>query len=87
MSTTEGKAEFSDERAAGRARYIRDWALEELRRDPTIELVVAGHAHLPVVEESAPGRYYANSGDWIFRQSYLELSPGGGAPVLRNWNG
>ena len=87
VSTTEGKAEFSDVRAAGRARYIRDWAIGELERDPGIELVVAGHAHLPALEEGAPGRYYANSGDWIFRQSYLELPAGGGPPRLREWSG
>ncbi len=34
VSSTEHKAEFSDARAAGRASYIRAWALEQLERDP-----------------------------------------------------
>lgn len=86
VSTTEAKAEYSDAAAAGRARYIREWAVGEIESDPTLALVTAGHSHVPLVEEIRPGRYYANSGDWIFHRSYLSLR-GDGPPVLESWEG
>lgn len=84
-STTEHKADTGDAAAQGRARFIQEWAQERLREEPGLELVVAGHAHVPVVAEVFPGRYYANSGDWLRHFTYLELPAGGGAPVLRHW--
>jgi UDP-2,3-diacylglucosamine hydrolase len=86
VSSTEDKAEFSDAAAAGRASYIRRWAVGELERDSDLTLVVAGHSHVPVVEEVFPGRFYANSGDWVHHRSYLELTPGA-PPLLREWSG
>jgi UDP-2,3-diacylglucosamine hydrolase len=85
VSTTEAKAEFSDARAEGRARYIRDWAVSRLRAEPGLDLVIAGHAHVPSVEEVAPGRFYANSGDWVHHQTYLVLGDPDQPPELRNW--
>jgi UDP-2,3-diacylglucosamine hydrolase len=87
VSTTDAKSQFSDAMAAGRARYIREWALATMAADPTLELVIAGHSHVPLVEEVAPGRYYANSGDWIHHRTYLALPAGGGPPELRDWEG
>lgn len=84
-STTEHKAGDGDPHARGRADFIRAWAEERLREDPSLELVVAGHAHVPAVVEVAPGRWYANAGDWIRSFTYLVLPPGGGAPELRTW--
>lgn len=86
VSSTEHKAEFSDAAAEGRARYIHRWAIEQLETRPEIDLVVAGHSHVPLVEEVLPGRYYANAGDWVHHRTYLELSPGE-APALRSWSG
>lgn len=86
VSSTEHKAEFSDAAAAGRASYIQRWASEQLRSNPAIDLVLAGHSHVPIVEEVLPGRFYANSGDWVHHRSYLELSPGA-PPALRSWSG
>ncbi|HEX8691632.1 MAG TPA: UDP-2,3-diacylglucosamine diphosphatase [Longimicrobium sp.] len=84
-STTEHKADGGDAAARGRARFIRGWALEQLRENPALELVVAGHAHLASVEEVEPGRWYLNSGDWLRDYNYAVLPPGGGAPELRRW--
>ena len=85
-SSTEHKAESGDGGAKGRASFIQGWAEERLREDPALELVVAGHAHVPAVQEVVPGRFYANSGDWIrSRYTYLALPAGGGAPELRTW--
>ncbi|HEX8451529.1 MAG TPA: UDP-2,3-diacylglucosamine diphosphatase [Longimicrobium sp.] len=84
-SSTEHKAGSGDQAARGRAAFIRGWAEEQLARMPHVELVVAGHAHVPEVVEVAPGRFYANSGDWIRSYTYLVLPVAGGAPVVRGW--
>lgn len=84
-STTEHKADTGDAHAKGRAGFIQAWAEERLRADPRLELVVAGHAHVPAVVEVAPGRFYANAGDWIRHFTYLALPAGGGPPELRHW--
>lgn len=83
VSSTEGKATV-DAGAAGRARYIEEWARERLREEPDLELVVCGHSHQPVVAELEPGRYYLNSGDWIHHDSYITVRPGA-APTLYRW--
>lgn len=84
-SSTEHKAGNGDVHSKGRAGYIRAWAEGRLRADPGLELVVAGHAHVPEVAEVEPGRFYANSGDWIRHFTYLALPPGGGPPELHRW--
>jgi len=85
-SSTEHKV-TSDVTSSGRAAYIRRWAEERLRADPTLELVLAGHAHAPVVDEVEPGRFYVNSGHWLGTFDYVVLPPGGAPPELRDWRG
>jgi UDP-2,3-diacylglucosamine hydrolase len=87
VSTTDAKTKFSDAAAAGRGRHIRQWAVGELEANPALDLVIAGHSHLPVVEEVMPGRYYANSGDWIHHRTYLALHPEPGPPEMKSWDG
>lgn len=86
-STTEHKAAHEHpERAAGRAAHIRAWAEERLAADPSLDLVLAGHAHRAEVHRVAPARFYANSGDWLRRYPYLELGPAPEEPPrLRYW--
>lgn len=69
-----------------RARQLQQWAESELERDPSLDLVLAGHTHTPTVLECRPGRYYVNTGDWINHFTYLVLSEGA-APELRSWTG
>jgi UDP-2,3-diacylglucosamine hydrolase len=69
-----------------RAPGIEAWALEALRDDPSLDLVIAGHSHLPALVEVEPGRYYLNAGDWITHDSYLVL-PEDGPPEIRHWPG
>lgn len=85
VSSTEHKADPDDRSGANRALPIRTWARQQLLADPALDLVVAGHSHVPEIEEVAPGRFYANSGDWVRHRSYLELSATEGPPVLRSW--
>jgi UDP-2,3-diacylglucosamine hydrolase len=85
-SSTEHKAGTGDTSSRDRAAFIRAWALEQLRADPSLDLVLAGHAHVASVDEPQPGRFYVNSGDWLGQSfGYVVLPPGGGPPELRDW--
>jgi UDP-2,3-diacylglucosamine hydrolase len=84
-SRTEHRQEAGAVASRSRAAHIEAWARERLAAEPGLELVIAGHAHLPAVVEVAPGRWYANAGDWIEHFSYLVLPASGGAPELRYW--
>lgn len=85
-SSTEDKTAHGDPaRAKGRAAFIQGWATEQMRSDPSLDLVVTGHAHVPTVTEVMPGRFYANSGDWLRSYTYLVLPLAGGGPELRRW--
>jgi UDP-2,3-diacylglucosamine hydrolase len=83
VSTTEGKAD-ADVAAEGRAAFLQGWAGQQLDADPSLDLVVCGHAHLPLLHEHAPGRWYLNSGDWITHWTYITVS--GAGPRLRYWD-
>jgi UDP-2,3-diacylglucosamine hydrolase len=65
---------------------IEAWARAALAAEPSLDLVLAGHSHLPAFAEVAPGRYYVNTGDWIEHMTYAVLPPGDGAPELRCWS-
>jgi UDP-2,3-diacylglucosamine hydrolase len=47
------------------------------------DLVCMGHSHRPALMELKPGRYYANSGDWIQNHSFLEITDG--VPSLQSY--
>ena len=84
-SSTEHKAGTGDKASSGRAAFIEEWAVEQLGAMPEIELVVAGHSHVPAMKEVLPGRFYVNAGDWIRSFTYVVLPTDGGAPELRTW--
>ena len=67
------------------ASLIEQWARDAMRQDPSVDVVLAGHSHLPVLIEVATGRYYVNSGDWISHMTYAVLPANGGPPELRHW--
>ena len=69
-----------------RVRELRTWALEKLDEDPSLELIALGHTHQPEVTEARTGRWILNSGDWVYRQTYVILSEGE-PPELLDWNG
>jgi UDP-2,3-diacylglucosamine hydrolase len=82
VSTTENKAD-ADVAAEGRASFLQGWAAERLEAEPGLDMVVCGHAHLPILHEHAPGRWYLNSGDWITHRTYIIV--GAEAPLLMYW--
>jgi UDP-2,3-diacylglucosamine hydrolase len=58
-----------------RAEHLSSYASDLLRSEPGLDLVVFGHVHQPELLEVEPGRYYLNSGDWIFHRSYAVVTP------------
>lgn len=73
-----------NERQLERAGALEEWAVAKLTAEPDLDLVVLGHAHVPSVQEVAPGRWYVNAGDWVFRRTYLVLERGQ-PPALEEW--
>jgi len=72
-----------ERRAAGR---LVGWATRFLEGRPDIECVLAGHCHVPSLEEHQPGQWYINSGDWVHHRSYVVLEEGH-TPRLEHWDG
>lgn len=73
-----------DETTKTRARALEAWAVALLRSRPDLDLVALGHTHIPVLREIEPGRWYLNTGDWVYNRTYAALSTGS-APELRHW--
>jgi len=69
---------------AARSSALEAWARQSLHADPELDLVLLGHTHLPMILEVEPGRWYVNSGDWVFHQSYVTLREGE-PPRLDDW--
>jgi UDP-2,3-diacylglucosamine hydrolase len=84
VSTTEAKRESGTGANPERAAELQAWARRELASRPHLDLILAGHTHLPLVDEVEPGRHYINTGDWLSHYTYLVLRPDA-APELRSW--
>lgn len=67
------------------APLIEAWARQALARDNDVDVVFAGHSHLPADIEVIPGRYYINSGDWITHMTYVEIPADGARPRIMKW--
>jgi UDP-2,3-diacylglucosamine pyrophosphatase LpxH len=84
VSSTEAKAD-EDPGVRYRAAFLESWATERLSERPELDLVVCGHAHLPVIRDYGGGRFYLNAGDWITHFTYVTLQDGG-EPRLERWD-
>jgi UDP-2,3-diacylglucosamine hydrolase len=58
------------------------WALERLRADASLGLLVLGHSHRPALIDVAPGRQYLNPGAWFDGFRYA-VATGDGAELRR----
>jgi UDP-2,3-diacylglucosamine hydrolase len=67
-----------------RSRVLYDWAVEKLAAEGDLDLIVLGHAHIPLLHEAGQGRFYVNLGDWIYHRSFLVLREGE-RPSLQTW--
>ena len=84
VSRTAARAADPTGAEQARSKVLYDWALEELEAKSDLDLIVLGHAHIPILHEAGPGRFYVNLGDWIKHRSYLVLSEGQ-RPSLETW--
>jgi UDP-2,3-diacylglucosamine hydrolase len=66
---------------------IEAWARAKLQRDRSLDVVVAGHSHLPAIVEVDQGRYYLNAGDWITHFTFVEIPADDSPPVIQRWTG
>lgn len=84
VSKTEDRWDQWGERQEARSAALEAFAVDLLESDPELDLVLLGHTHLPMVREVGSERWYVNSGDWVFHQSYVVLEEGE-APRLLDW--
>lgn len=65
---------------------LRAVAHETLTKDATLDVVIFGHTHVPVLEQkSREGGIYANPGAWLNEPSFLKLTPE--RMALCQWDG
>ena len=86
VTSTHGRWEGPGEHERRHSDRLQRWGESLIRAEPQIELLATGHTHLPVVSEVEPGRFYVNSGDWVYHRSYLKLVEGE-RPALYYWAG
>lgn len=86
VSKTEGRTSEPPEKQQARSRFLEEWAIRRLADDETLDLVVLGHTHVPVLQEVEPGRFYLNPGDWVIHQGYAVLEQDQ-PPRLLEWDG
>ncbi|MGD2070324.1 MAG: UDP-2,3-diacylglucosamine diphosphatase [Gemmatimonadota bacterium] len=84
VSHTEITAADPTRRDQARSEVLEDWGVAKLEAEPDLDLVVLGHTHVPRLRQVGPGRWYVNSGDWVYHRSYLVLSEGE-PPRLSEW--
>jgi UDP-2,3-diacylglucosamine hydrolase len=68
-----------------RADVLSDHAVEILRREHDLDLVIFGHAHRPELRPVSGDRHYLNPGDWINHFTYGRVTPD--EVRLREWDG
>lgn len=66
---------------------IEAWARQVLHDDDSIDVVIAGHSHLPALVEVFVGRYYLNAGDWIAHFTFADIPADGSSPKIKKWTG
>ena len=65
---------------------LRGVALAQLAADPSLELLMFGHSHVPALERPAGSRgVYANAGSWLDEPTYLVVETE--RIALRRWTG
>ena len=63
---------------------LRAVAIEALRQDPALELLVYGHSHVRALEREPGSGVYANPGAWLHEPTYLRVDAA--AVALCRWD-
>jgi UDP-2,3-diacylglucosamine hydrolase len=66
-------------------RGLRAVAEAALAADPTLELLLYGHSHVPALERMPSGNVYANAGSWLDSPTFLRVTPE--RIAWREWHG
>jgi UDP-2,3-diacylglucosamine hydrolase len=66
-------------------RGLRDAAERIADADPSLELIVLGHSHVPTLERLARGTAYGNPGSWLDAPTFLRITEE--RVALRRWDG
>jgi UDP-2,3-diacylglucosamine hydrolase len=61
-------------RARDHGRGLRQIADAALSGEPSLDLLVYGHSHVPALERSQSGGVFANAGSWLDQPSYLRIT-------------
>jgi UDP-2,3-diacylglucosamine hydrolase len=72
-------------RARDGGRGLRAIAMRELSEEPSLDLVLYGHSHVPALERAPGGGVYANAGSWLDTPTFLRVT--GERVELRRWDG
>ncbi len=63
---------------------LRRIAMDRLRADPALALLIFGHSHIPELRRTPGGGVYANAGPWLDQQTFLRITPD--RIALRRWD-
>jgi UDP-2,3-diacylglucosamine hydrolase len=85
VSQTDQRLHVSPDEDHSRVDHVGKWGRAQLADDPSLDLVVLGHTHTPLIDEVEPGRWYVNAGDWVANRTYLRLSRDA-PPTLLDWD-
>jgi UDP-2,3-diacylglucosamine hydrolase len=72
-------------RAGDGGRGLEGVAMAALTADPSLDLVVFGHTHVPALDRGPTGGVYANSGAWLEDPTFLRIDEQ--RVELRRWVG
>ena len=84
VSNTKERWDQWGPKQVARSEAMEAWAVERVEQDAELDIVLLGHTHLPMLREVGQGRWYVNSGDWVFHQTWVTLSPGE-PPRIDDW--
>ena len=59
--------------------------MAQLAAEPSVDLVIYGHSHVPALERSPGGSVYANAGSWMSKPTFLRLDAE--RVALMEWTG
>ncbi|MBH16275.1 MAG: hypothetical protein CME30_03220 [Gemmatimonadetes bacterium] len=85
ISRTSKKRGKPSSREHETSEILKRWAFMQLQNQPRLEIIVLGHTHIPCIAAHQEGRYYINTGDWIYHRTFAVLKPEE-KPYLCTWN-
>ncbi len=60
--------------AADRGEGLKEVALRDLAEDPSLDLIVFAHSHVPALVRGGGGGIYGNAGTWLGDSTYLRIT-------------